>query len=101
VNIVSFSAVARAAGAHVFHFCKYSEDATGLKISDYVARVRGKTQKARCSIPIICASARWLTDVGFNPHSVQSNVWRIFGTNPDEYRAKNSPYPEAPCLHEV
>ena len=37
---LSLSAVAKAAGASVFHFCKVFHKATGLKFTDYVARVR-------------------------------------------------------------
>ena len=37
---LSLADVAKAAGASVFHFCKVFHKATGLKFTDYVARVR-------------------------------------------------------------
>src|SRR5262249_28425584 len=37
---LSLSPVAQAAGASVFHFCKVFRKSTGLKFTDYVARVR-------------------------------------------------------------
>ncbi len=39
-DALSLSTVAQAAGASVFHFCKVFQKSTGLKFTDYVARVR-------------------------------------------------------------
>ena len=38
-DALSLGAVAKAAGASVFHFCKIFKGATGLKFTDYVARI--------------------------------------------------------------
>ena len=51
---LSLATVAQASGASVFHFCKVFKRTTGLKFTDYVARVRledAKTQLAESEPP--------------------------------------------------
>ena len=45
---LSLADVAKAAGASVFHFCKVFHKATGLKFTDYVARVRLEDARTGC-----------------------------------------------------
>src|SRR5215469_17047672 len=48
---LSLSSVAKAAGASVFHFCKVFHKSTGLKFTDYVARVRLEDARNRLLNP--------------------------------------------------
>jgi len=87
---LSLSAVARAAGASVFHFCKVFRNATGLKFTDYVARVRLEDAKARLLNPNLRIS-EVAYDVGFQSLTQFNRTFRrIFGQSPTEYRAKQS-----------
>ena len=56
--------MAKAAGASVFHFCKVFHKATGLKFTDYVARVRLEDARTRLLNPNLRVS-EIAYDVGF------------------------------------
>jgi methylphosphotriester-DNA--protein-cysteine methyltransferase len=57
---------AKAAGASLFHFCKVCRKTTGLKFTDYVARIRLEDAKTQPLNPIRSNLARfdrqnWMT----------------------------------------
>ena len=78
---LSLATVAQASGASVFHFCKVFKKATGLKFTDYVARVRLEDAKTQLLNPSRRIS-EIAYDVGFQsldaiqPH-VQTSLWSI------------------------
>jgi AraC-like DNA-binding protein/ligand-binding sensor protein len=84
----SLSDVATAAGASVFHFCKVFHKATGLKFTDYVARVRledARTQLLNQNRRI----SEIAYDVGFQSLTQFNRTFkRVFGQSPTEFRAK-------------
>ncbi len=85
---LSLTAVAQAAGASVFHFCKVFRHSTGLKFTDYVARVRLEDAKTRLLNPNLRIS-EVAYDVGFQSLTQFNRTFRrIFGQSPTEYRAK-------------
>ena len=57
---LSLSAVAKAAGTSVFHFCKVFHKTTGLKFTDYVARVRLAEARTQLLNPNRRISRFWL-----------------------------------------
>lgn len=85
---LSLATVAKAAGASVFHFCKVFRQATGLKFTDYVARVRLEDAKARLFNPNSRIS-EVAYDVGFQSLTQFNRTFRrIFGQSPTQYRDK-------------
>ena len=87
-EVLSLGAVARAAGASVFHFCKLFRKSTGLKFTDYVARVRLEDARTRLSNPNLRIS-EIAYDVGFQSLTQFNRTFqRIFGQAPSEYRSK-------------
>jgi AraC-like DNA-binding protein len=80
------AAVAQAAGASVFHFCKVFRKATGLRFTDYVARVRladARTQLLNPSRRI----SEIAYDVGFQSLTQFNRTFkRVFGQSPTEFR---------------
>lgn len=87
-EILSLGAVARAAGASVFHFCKVFHKSTGLKFTDYVARVRLEDAKARLLNPNLRVS-EVAYDVGFQSLTQFNRAFRrMVGQSPTKYRAK-------------
>ena len=85
---LSLSTVARAAGASLFHFCKVFRNATGLKFTDYVARVRVEDAKALLFNPNLRIS-EVAYEVGFQSLTQFNRTFRrTFGQSPTEYRAK-------------
>ena len=87
---LSLGAVAKAAGASVFHFCKVFRKATGLKFTDYVARIRLQDAKERLVNPNLRIS-EIAYDVGFQSLTQFNRTFqRIFGQSPSEYRAQLS-----------
>jgi AraC-like DNA-binding protein len=85
---LSLGAVAKAAGASVFHFCKIFRKATGLKFTDYVARVRLEDAKARLVNPNLRIS-EVAYDVGFQSLTQFNRTFqRIFGQSPTQYRTQ-------------
>jgi AraC-like DNA-binding protein len=83
---LSLSAVAKAAGASVFHFCKIFHKATGLKFTDYVARVRLEEARTQLLNPNRRIS-EVAYDVGFQSLTQFNRMFkRVFGQSPSEFR---------------
>lgn len=88
---LSLADVARASGASVFHFCKVFKKTTGLKFTDYVARVRLEDAKAQLLNPSRRVS-EIAYDVGFQSLTQFNRMFkRIFGQSPTEFRANLHP----------
>ena len=84
---LSLGAVAQASGASVFHFCKVFKKTTGLKFTDYVARVRLENAKTQLLNPSRRIS-EVAYDVGFQSLTQFNRMFkRIFGQSPTEFRA--------------
>jgi AraC-like DNA-binding protein/ligand-binding sensor protein len=84
---LSLSAVAKAAGASVFHFCKVFRKSTGLKFTDYVARVRLEDARTQLLNPNRRIS-EVAYDVGFQSLTQFNRMFkRVFGQSPTEFRA--------------
>lgn len=83
---LSLSAVAKAAGTSVFHFCKVFHKTTGLKFTDYVARVRLAEARTQLLNPNRRISAV-AYDVGFQSLTQFNRMFkRVFGQSPSEFR---------------
>jgi AraC-like DNA-binding protein len=83
---LSLSAVAQAAGASVFHFCKVFHKSTGLKFTDYVARVRLEDARTQLLNPNRRIS-EVAYDVGFQSLTQFNRMFkRVFGQSPTEFR---------------
>ena len=83
---LSLSAVAQAAGASVFHFCKVFRKSTGLKFTDYVARVRLEDARTQLLNPNRRIS-EVAYDVGFQSLTQFNRMFkRVFGQSPTEVR---------------
>jgi AraC-type DNA-binding domain-containing proteins len=83
---LSLAAVAKAAGASVFHFCKVFRKSTGLKFTDYVARVRVAEARTQLVNPNRRIS-EIAYDVGFQSLTQFNRVFkRVFGQSPTEFR---------------
>ena len=90
-EVLSLGDVAKAAGASVFHFCKVFHKATGLKFTDYVARIRIEDAKTELLNPNRRIS-EIAYDVGFQSLTQFNRTFsRIFGQTPSEYRAELRP----------
>ena len=84
---LSLAAVAQASGASVFHFCKVFKKTTGLKFTDYVARVRLEDAKNQLLNPNRRVS-EIAYDVGFQSLTQFNRMFkRVFGQSPTEFRA--------------
>jgi len=84
---LSLSAVAQAAGASVFHFCKVFRKSTGLKFTDYVARVRLEEARTQLLNPNRRIS-EIAYDVGFQSLTQFNRMFkRVFGQSPTEFRS--------------
>src|SRR6202047_3059537 len=83
---LSLADVAKAAGASVFHFCKVFHKSTGLKFTDYVARVRLEDARP----PLLDSNKRVSEvayDVGFQSLTQFNRMFkRVFGHAPTEFR---------------
>jgi len=87
---LSLNAVAKAAGASVFHFCKVFRKSTGIKFTDYVARVRLEDARTQLLNPNRRIS-EVAYDVGFQSLTQFNRMFkRVFGQSPTEFRAKLS-----------
>jgi AraC-like DNA-binding protein len=87
---LSLADVAKAAGASVFHFCKVFHKATGLKFTDYVARMRLEDARNRLLNPNLRIS-EIAYDVGFQSLTQFNRTFkRVFGQSPTEFRARVS-----------
>jgi AraC-like DNA-binding protein/ligand-binding sensor protein len=83
---LALSAVAKASGASVFHFCKVFRKTTGLKFTDYVARVRLEDAKTQLLNPNRRIS-EVAYDVGFQSLTQFNRMFkRVFGQSPTEFR---------------
>ncbi len=83
---LALSAVAKAAGASVFHFCKVFRKTTGLKFTDYVARVRLEEAKTQLLNPNRRIS-EVAYDVGFQSLTQFNRMFkRVFRQSPTEFR---------------
>ncbi len=83
---LSLSAVAQAAGASVFHFCKVFRRSTGLKFTDYVARLRLEDARTQLLNPNRRIS-EIAYDVGFQSLTQFNRMFkRVFGQSPTEFR---------------
>jgi AraC-like DNA-binding protein/ligand-binding sensor protein len=90
VEELSLANVAKAAGASVFHFCKVFHKSTGLKFTDYVARVRLEDARTRLLNPNLRVS-EIAYDVGFQSLTQFNRTFkRVFGQSPSEFRARLS-----------
>jgi AraC-like DNA-binding protein len=84
---LSLAAVAQAAGASVFHFCKVFHKSTGVKFTDYVARVRLEDARTQLLNPNRRIS-EIAYDVGFQSLTQFNRIFkRVFGQSPREFRA--------------
>ena len=87
---LSLADAAKAAGASVFHFCKVFHKATGLKFTDYVARMRLEDARNRLLNPNLRIS-EIAYDVGFQSLTQFNRTFkRVFGQSPTEFRARVS-----------
>ena len=85
---LSLPAVAQAAGASVFHFCKVFHKSTGLKFTDYVARVRLEDARTQLLNPNRRIS-EVAYDVGFQSLTQFNRMFkRTFGQSPTEFRSR-------------
>jgi AraC-like DNA-binding protein/ligand-binding sensor protein len=93
---LSLAAVAQASGASVFHFCKVFKKSTGLKFTDYVARVRLEDAKTQLVNPSRRIS-EVAYDVGFQSLTQFNRTFkRTFGQSPTEFRANLHSRPRKP-----
>ena len=84
---LSLAEVAKAAGASVFHFCKVFKRSTGLKFTDYVARVRLEDAKTQLLNPNRRIS-EIAYDVGFQSLTQFNRMFkRVFGQSPTKFRS--------------
>jgi AraC-like DNA-binding protein/ligand-binding sensor protein len=83
---LSLATVAKVAGASVFHFCKVFHKTTGLKFTNYVARVRLEDARTRLLNPNLRIS-EIAYDVGFQSLTQFNRTFkRVFGQSPTEFR---------------
>lgn len=83
---LSLAEVSKAVGASVFHFCKVFHKTTGLKFTDYVARVRVQDARNRLLNPNLRIS-EIAYDVGFQSLTQFNRTFkRVFGQSPTEFR---------------
>ncbi len=83
---LSLSTVAQAAGASLFHFCKVFRKSTGLKFTDYVARIRLEDARTQLLNPNRRIS-EVAYDVGFQSLTQFNRMFkRVFGQSPTEFR---------------
>ena len=93
---LSLANVAKAAGASVFHFCKLFHKSTGLKFTDYVARVRLEDARTRLLNPNLRIS-EIAYDVGFQSLTQFNRTFRrIYGQSPSQFRMQLHPKTRAP-----
>ena len=84
---ISLAAVASAAGASKFYFCKVFRHATGLSFTQYIARTRAEEARKQLLNPNRRVS-EIAFDVGFQSLSQFNRAFQtIFGHSPTDYRA--------------
>ena len=85
--------MAAAAGASVFHFCKIFHSSTGLKFTDYVARVRIEEARTQLLNPNRRVS-EIAYEVGFQSLTQFNRTFkRVFGESPSDFRARHGRKP--------
>jgi len=83
---ISLAEVSKVAGASVFHFGKVFKKATGLKFTDYVARVRLEDARTQLLNPSRRVS-EVAYDVGFQSLTQFNRMFkRVFRQSPTEFR---------------
>lgn len=93
---LSLATVAQASGASIFHFCKVFKKSTGLKFTDYVARIRLEDAKTQLLNPSRRIS-EVAYDVGFQSLTQFNRMFkRVFGQSPTEFRAHLHAGPRRP-----
>jgi AraC-like DNA-binding protein len=93
---ISLPAVAAAAGASVFHFCKVFHKSTGLTFTDYLARVRAEAARGQLLNPNRRIS-EIAYDVGFQSLTQFNRTFRrIYGQSPSQFRMQLHPKTRAP-----
>jgi len=84
--LISLAEVSNVAGASVFHFGKVFKKATGLKFTEYVARVRLEDARTQLLNPNRRVS-EVAFDVGFQSLTQFNRMFkRVFGQSPTEFR---------------
>jgi len=85
---LSLADVAKASGASVFHFCKVFHKATGLKFTDYVARMRLEDARNKLLNPSLRVS-EIAYDVGFQSLTQFNRAFRrVFSQSPTDFRTR-------------
>jgi len=85
-EVLSLSNVAQASGASIFHFCKVFKRSTGLRFTDYVARVRMEDARTQLLNPNR-RIGEVAYDVGFQSLTQFNRVFkRIVGVSPTQFR---------------
>jgi AraC-like DNA-binding protein len=93
---ISLPAVAAAAGASVFHFCKVFHKSTRLTFTDYLARVRAEAARGQLLNPNRRIS-EIAYDVGFQSLTQFNRTFRrIYGQSPSQFRMHLHPKTRAP-----
>ena len=83
---LSLGDVAKAAGASVYHFCKVFHKSTGLKFTDYVARLRAEEARTQLLNPNRRIS-EVAYEVGFQSLTQFNRTFkRVFGQSPSDFR---------------
>ncbi len=96
VEKISLTAVAAAAGASVFHFCKVFHKSTGLKFTDYLARLRAEEARSQLLNPNRRIS-EIAYDVGFQSLTQFNRTFRrIYGQSPTQFRDQLHPETAVP-----
>jgi AraC-like DNA-binding protein len=85
---LTLGAVAQAAGASVFHFCKVFRKTTGLTFTEYLGRARVEKARTQLLNPNRRIS-EVAFDVGFQSLTHFNRIFkRVFGQSPSEFRAR-------------
>jgi AraC-like DNA-binding protein/ligand-binding sensor protein len=83
---LSLPAVAKAAGASMFHFCTLFHQTTGLKLSEFVARSRVEDARSLLTNPRLRMS-EVAFEAGFGSVTAFNRAFRrVIGQSPSEYR---------------
>jgi AraC-like DNA-binding protein len=86
LEVLSLSSVAHASGASLFHFCKVFKKSTGLRFTDYVARVRLEDARIELLNPNRRIS-EVAYDVGFQSLTQFNRIFkRVVGRCPTQFR---------------
>lgn len=83
---ITLAAVAKAAGASMFHFCTLFHQSTGLKLSEYIARRRVEDARS-----LLCNRGLRISEIafeaGFGSVATFNRAFRrVVGQSPSQYR---------------